>query len=394
VKNFVLVSKSAESYIRSSSKGYVITHFSGSGFNNQIHQVLNGIAISKSLGRTYCIPPFVRRKSDEVNSLTKFTELTEIFDVKYLQEVVQIESMERCSSLCNNNVDFVVNMSPNEISSGKYNRQDIMKMMGFNSQFPELLQKKRLRNLDKNWLDWDDGSQVYAELGGITEKCIELYNPFPASKLVVDGSMKHVPSGLKLQKSIEHTAAKIAFELFANQPYVSVHWRYEYQKKGESKCRKKNLPAKGSGDVCFVIFLKGSRSSLRDYLNYGECKNCEKYLQYFHMDDIGKALQALQTAAGGRGIYLASDADKKILKEVRKRVNFRMISDSDLGRSILENEDLETVSVIEQALCVHGKAFVGTSYSTWTTTVWMLRSQVHESISRIDGFLDFLNMSI
>ncbi|CAL6329269.1 unnamed protein product [Bathycoccus prasinos] len=391
LKKFLGKSKNTESYIREyTSRGFVITHFSGSGFNNQIHQVLNGIAISKSLNRTYCLPPFVRRKSDEINSTVKFTDFIEIYDLHNIRKIVKIESMERCSSLCNNNVDFIVNMSPSQISAPSYNRQDIMKRMGFNTDFNSFWKNKRLKNLGNKWVDWHDESQVASELGYITEKCLELFQPFPASKLIVDGSMRYVPSSLKLQKSIESTAKKIELELFANRPYISVHWRYEYQKRGESKCRKKSLPSKGSGDVCFVIFLKKYHSTKRDYLNFGECKNCEKYLRYVHIDDVGSALQSFQTASGVNDIYLASDADMKILKEVRKYVSFKMTMDSGFGRSVLENEDMEMVSVIEQALCAHGKAFLGTSYSTWTTTVWMLRSQSKENINQVDGFLDFL----
>ena len=136
--------------------------------------------------------------------------------------------------------------------------------------------------------------------------------------------------------------------------------------------------------------MKKYHSTKRDYLNFGECKNCEKYLRYVHIDDVGSALQSFQTASGVNDIYLASDADMKILKEVRKYVSFKMTMDSGFGRSVLENEDMEMVSVIEQALCAHGKAFLGTSYSTWTTTVWMLRSQSKENINQVVGFLDFL----
>jgi hypothetical protein len=321
----------------------------------------------------------------------KFTEFAEIFDLSSIQKIVKIESMERCSSLCNNHVDFVVNMSPSKMSSSSYSRQDIMKRMGFNSEFKDFLKDKRWKNLYRNWVDWDNESRVSSELGYITEECLELFQPFPASKLIVDGTMMYVPSALQLQNTIESTAKRIATELFANRPYLSVHWRYEYQEKGESKCRKKNLPAKGSGDVCFVIFLKKNRSTQRDYLNFGECRNCEKYLQYVHIDDVGRALKAFQIASGVHDIYLASDAGTEILKEAREHVSFKMISDSELGRSVLESETMEMISVIEQALCVHGKTFIGTSYSTWTTTVWILRSHGNKSTNQMDQFLDIID---
>ena len=38
------------------------------------------------------------------------------------------------------------------------------------------------------------------------------------------------------------------------------------------------------------------------------------------------------------------------------------------------------------------KSFIGTSYSTWTTTVWMLRSQSGGNTNHIDGFLDFIHI--
>jgi hypothetical protein len=320
--------------------------------------------------------------------LTKFTEFKEIFNLGELQKIVKIESMESCSSSCEKRIDFIVNMSPSEISFPSYYRQDIMKRMGFNTELNFLLENEMLKNLDTNWVDWDNGSKISSELGHIAEKCLELYQPYPALKMIVDGSMESIPSSLKFQSYIENTAKKVAEELFANRPYISIHWRFEYQKKGESKCRKKNLPTKGSGDICFVMFLKKERMTKKDYLNFGDCRNCEKYLQYVHIDDVGEILRTIQKNSGGHEIYLASDAGKNVLREVRKHAKFKMISDSELGRSLLESENMERVSVIEQALCVRGKVFFGTSYSTWTTTVWMLRPLSNQFSKRIDGFLD------
>ena len=72
-----------------------------------------------------------------------------------------------------------------------------------------------------------------------------------------------------------------------------------------------------------------------------------------------------------------------------------MISDSTTGRKVIDSEDMEEISVIEQALCIQGEKFMGTSYSTWTTTVWMLRSQRFErEEERIHGYLDLLSANI
>ena len=54
-------------------------------------------------------------------------------------------------------------------------------------------------------------------------------------------------------------------------------------------------------------------------------------------------------------------------------------------------EDMETISVIEQAICAAGNKFLGTSYSTWTTTVWMLRHKKRENAEQISGFLDLIS---
>ena len=104
------------------SNEYVVTHFSGSGFNNQLHQVLNAVSISKALNRTFCLSPFLRRKSDETGGKSVTTHFEEIFEKSILGKVVNIETMHTCSSLCAGKLDFIVNMSPNKISKQAYDR--------------------------------------------------------------------------------------------------------------------------------------------------------------------------------------------------------------------------------------------------------------------------------
>ena len=132
--------------------------------------------------------------------------------------------------------------------------------------------------------------KLVSELKIQREKCLELFQPFPAANLMVNGNMKILSASLQFSNSIEEKAKRIAENLFEDRSYISIHWRYEYQKKGESKCRKKNLKVRGLGDVCFVIFLKKQRSELKDYLNFGECRDCEKYLLFVHLEDLGNAL--------------------------------------------------------------------------------------------------------
>ena len=372
------------------SSGYIITHFSGSGFNNQIHQILNGVAFARALNRTYCLPPFVRRKSDEINSRATLTDFSEIFDIHHFRKFVTLESIEICSSLCRNRVDFVINMSPNEMSVQGYERQNTMKLMGFDSKFSELVKFKRFKNLQKNWAEWYTELQVVSELKIQREKCLELFQPFPAANLIVNGNMKILSASLQFSNSIEEKAKRIAEDLFEDRRYISVHWRYEYQKKGESKCRKKNLKVRGLGDVCFVIFLKKQRSELKDYLNFGECRDCEKYLLFVHLEDLGSALVDFQTSMGGLEIYLASDAEPRVMEKLRKYIHFKTINDSKFGFNLLANESMEVLSAVEQGICALGENFIGTSYSTWTTTVWMLRSHLHGEQNRIHGFLEHL----
>lgn len=370
--------------------GFIITHFSGSGFNNQVQQVLNGIALAISLKRTYCLPSFVRRKSDEVNSVAKLIEFPHIFDTRHLQNYVQIESITNCSSLCNRRIDSIINMSPNEITRESYERQNTMKLMGFDGEFNELRRSNIIEKLRPGWLAWASKSEVVSDLELNNKRCIELFQPFPAAKIVVDGSMAMLHASLQFVNTINDKAARIAYELFGNRVFISVHLRYEYQVKGESKCRKKNLPMKGEGDTCFVIFLKKQRSTLKDYLNLGWCYDCEKYLLFVHLEDLGRALSKFQAVASVKDVYLASDADFKVIQKLKRYVDLKTFSDSELGLRMLQSANMEVVSAVEQALCVQGKHFIGTSYSTWTTTVWLLRKQKHEEQEGIDGFIEHL----
>ena len=368
----------------------MVTHFSGSGFNNQIHQFLNGLAVARALNRTYCLAPFVRRKSDEIDSKTKLTSLSEIFDLSSFSEIASIENIEKCIFLCEEKIGFIVNMSPVEITKLSYERQNAMANIGFKTNFNKIVKARHILELGSSWLNWLDEFDVQRQLLSRSESCVELYHPFPASKIITDGELKFLPSTLKFSRELTSVSEEIAFQLFENKAYISVHWRYEYQLKGESKCKKKSLPVKGSGDICFVIFLKKVHSDPQDYLNFGSCIECEKYLQYVQLEDVGSALQHFQAATGINEIFLASDADPRVLKRVGEYVHYKMISDSELGRRTIASDSMEAVSVIEQALCARGTEFVGTSYSTWTTTVWMLRSPNFPRPKRIFGFLDFL----
>lgn len=232
------------------------------------------------------------------------------------------------------------------------------------------------------------------QVGETSEECIELYQPFPAASIVVDGEMKSLSSRLKFKNPISQIAHQVSLELFGDESYISVHWRYEYQMKGESKCRKKSLPGKGKGDTCFVIFLKKNSKHTRDYLNFGECYDCEKYLQLVRIEDVANVINNFQTMQGGSEIYLASDANNSILRHLREFVNFKTFSDSETGKKMAAQEDMETISVIEQAICAAGKKFLGTSYSTWTTTVWMLRSRIFPEFDIISGYLDHLSSAV
>lgn len=241
------------------------------------------------------------------------------------------------------------------------------------------------------WLaGWRDKSQVVSELGSNKKRCLELFQPFPASNLVIDGSMAAVLDSLQFVNTITDKAEGVVRELFANRAYISVHLRYEYQQRGESKCRKKKMPIKGEGDTCFVVCLREKHVTLKDYLNLGDCFECEKYLLYVYLDDLGRAPSSFQASVKGIEIYLPSDADSKVIEKLRRRVHFKMISDSALGLRLLQSESMEVVSAIEQALCVRGKYFIGTSYSTWTTTVWLLREHGPEGKGGIDRFVEHL----
>ena len=375
------------------SRGHLLVHFTGSGFNNQVHQVLNGIAIAKLLNYTYCMVPFVRRKSDEINSQPKLTYFSELFDINYLSSIVSLEPISDCRSYCDGNIDFVLNMSPDKLSKQAYNRQNIMANMGFNTNIDKLIQKNHVFDMDSKWLHWMDEVNVRESLPSRNVKCLELFQPFPASNIITRGRMNFIPTYLKFSRAITTKAGKIVSELFDKKPYISVHWRQEYQPKGESKCRKKILPVKGAGDVCFVIFLKKRRASLKDYLNFGSCEECRKYLQFVRLKDIGNALRSFQVTTGIHEIFLASDADEVVLNKLRRYVDFKIFSDSETGRSMLASDDMESISVTEQSLCVQSAHFMGTSYSTWTTTVWLQRSRQLPSSKAIYGFLDFLSQS-
>lgn len=379
-------------YTENTSGGYIIPHFSGSGFNNQVQQILNSVAIARSLNRTYCLAPFLRRTSDESSILdSTTTNFQDIFSVENLSEFVSVASINTCSTVCDKEIDLIVNMSPIDISNSQYGRQNAMKNMGFLSGTTDTVASGSTIKLSRNWLKWSSDAEIKSKLGSRGEKCMELYQPFPVAKIIVDGDMSYLPLALKFRDSIYGRAEEISRELFGGSQYISVHWRYELQPKGESKCRKRSLKSKGSGDTCFVVFLKRNRTDLKDYLNFGGCEDCEKFLQFVHIEDLGRAIKSYQKASGGLEIYLASDAPTSVLKKLGKIVPFKMLSDSSHGQALLRQESIEIISVIEQAICVQSKKFVGTSYSTWTSTVWMLRTQNFPSGSAIFGFLEFLS---
>ena len=124
-------------------------------------------------------------------------------------------------------------------------------------------------------------------------------------------------------------------------------------------------------------------------LNFGSCASCNKFLQYVSTDDLIKAIMKVKRETRLENVYLATDCpDKKLIQFVINRTGAKVLEDSPHGRKVLTNS-IELRSAIEQGICVHGAEFVGTSYSTWSTVVWQLRS--HNSTKRaLLGMIDLL----
>lgn len=412
--------------IPSASKegGYIVVHYTGSGLNNQVMQLLNGMFLARQSARALCLMPFVRRRSEKGRG-----EPFERFE-RYMNVIGYASSAttEECASACGKAIGHMFTMvGAQPPTDAQHDALRIRKDAGFTrSKGVESMRSSgALTHLgDQAWGRWGAARwrQEFARPAVASSRCVELYVPFPLmDSLEADKTeLMRVMNGLAFSAAVRRTADRVVLQLFGRDRYAAVHWRHEWQANGESKCRTGSLPREGNGKLCFVhLGCRGKPSPL----NIGSSSGCTRKLRMISPRDmvdkirdrttlkskneqessgqltnaapLRRSFAAINRQHGGvrgkldlvprieyvhaeaRNAYLATDCpDASLLERVAASARLLTLRNCSAGRRLLEAQSSMMVSFVEQQICIKASAFIGTSYSTWTAVVALFRGEL------------------
>ena len=226
------------------------------------------------------------------------------------------------------------------------------------------------------------------------------YSIFPCISVL--GTVSTMPKeflqwsrALKVSQNIRNAVNQVQQDFFFGEPYISTHWRFE-----ETKCagfgrgigfgrslKKRSIPkinnqlyirkSDTKADLCFFAGPLPTFSRKKGI-----------WLRLVSRDAVVKWIKWFMELRENTNIYLATDCDDlKLLQWIKTRTGAKTRSDieSILSQfvSVLDND---VVSRIEQQLCSESSIFLGTSMSSWTSSVIEERFQGRSSFFMQDKY--------
>ncbi|XRB17751.1 O-fucosyltransferase family protein [Pseudoscourfieldia marina] len=355
------------------TKSYLIVRYTGSGLNNQMFQLMNAMFLAKHSYRVLCLVPFVKRHSDKSKLGDSFEDFAKYFDINSYVETAPIKT---CAGACDGKIDHIFTMVGKHMPThAQYDALGINKATGFTTNVDELAKHGSVTHLgNEPWTKWNitRWRNELEQTEVAYSRCVGVYVPFPFMDSILSdiAETNSLTSAIVFSERVKYHANRVTEELFGPDSFVAIHWRHEMQGSGESKCRSKAFPRVGKGELCFVRFDCPGKTPM----NVGSSHNCAKRLHYISVDNLVERAVRFAKSANVEKTFLASDCpDKGLLSSVVARAKITTIRDSTYGQWLLEHESAMMVSFVEQLICIRASNFMGTSYSTWTALVMLMR---------------------
>mmetsp|Transcript_32580 Transcript_32580/g.71196 ORF Transcript_32580/g.71196 Transcript_32580/m.71196 type:complete len:443 (-) Transcript_32580:259-1587(-) len=387
------------------STQYLIPQLTGLGLNNQLWDYQAAAALAKATGRVLCLVPFLRFYLSKGGQPRIPYE--HIFDPDELDKYTRVRDMKGCTLACAGVLDRFYSFHGDAFSSKGGKENTHLKAFRQNTKFRANLPEKPIHINDTSVLGAASVSELSRNIASVIEKddlCIGVVTTYFAS---MPSEHRKIADYFISAPYIREAASKAIELLFGKEEFLAIHWRFE-----ETKCRdigsllpgdrsvtsagfdkdqvqkEKGLPIVGTGPLCFFSTL----TTLKDNFG-GQGKERPLRLVLTTQDEIVRAIQEQMEQTGIKKVYLATDVDptrgKPLLKFLHEKTHMKMFKDLPTGwNKKLDFNQQDVISRVEQEICSSSSRFLGTSTSSWTTTVSEIRET--RGVGALDTMLDHI----
>ena len=369
---------------RNESNTYLIPFISGQGLNNQLWEYRSAAIIAKATGRRLCLEPFHRFYLQDTGS--KFIPFEDLFDEKSLERFVLIATRKECAQKCENSIHRHLELITKNASK-------IMKRKRIADWRPGSLELF-YRSTGFQYLPFPDFINVNATDGGVRfdsleniekalsgyagDRCISTLGTTP----ILSQEFLEWSRVLKVNQNIKNAVEQIKTKIFHDKPFISIHWRFE-----ESKCagfgrgigfgrsiesiqskigaqmKNKKIQVRRSDTEADLCFFAGPLPS--------KVASTGIWLRLVSKMAVANWIRQVKKERNIDNVYIATDcSDQTLLQWIKRKTGAMTKSNIEPVIShFVSLQENDIISRIEQQLCTESSLFLGTSMSSWTSSV-------------------------
>mmetsp|Transcript_13894 Transcript_13894/g.23504 ORF Transcript_13894/g.23504 Transcript_13894/m.23504 type:complete len:430 (+) Transcript_13894:235-1524(+) len=377
------------------STQYLIPQLSGLGLNNQLWDYTAAAALAKATDRVLCLVPFLRfYLSKEGRPRIPYEEL---FDPDVLNEYTRVREMKGCALACASVLDRFYSFQSDVFETKTGKEQTHLKAFRQSTKFRANLPENPIFINDTTIVEVTSMQELRDNIPSVIDTKDLCVGVVTSSFHLMETENREITKYFVSAPSIQQAASHAIETLFRAEKFVAIHWRFE-----ETKCRgvgsllpedrsvpregfnreemskAKGLPIVGTGPLCFFSARNSSRS-----------------LVLTSQADIVRAIQKHMQQHDIQRAFLATDVDpgqgKSLLRHLQDKIkHLKLLKDLPSGwAKKVDFKQQDIASRVEQEICSRATRFLGTSTSSWTTTVSDTRQNRGQDVSR-DTHLDFI----
>ena len=374
--------KNSSSALRQSN-AYLIPFIRGQGLNNQLWEYRSAAIIAKATNRRLCLVPFHRFYLQETGR--KFIPFEDLFDVESIQPFVPIASSDECAQECDNIIHRHLELITNEASKTVKrkriadwrpgSRELFYRSTGFRYlPFPDFINVNATDH-GMRFESLEDIKEALAKYAG--DRCISTLGTTPTLSQEFLEWSRVLKVNRKIKAAVEHIKAK----LFSNERFISIHWRFEETKcagfgKGigfgrsietqsqmVSRMKNKKIQVRKSDKEADLCFFAGPVPSATQISGI--------WLRLVSKVAVVNWIRQIKKERNIDNIYIATDCSDRVLLQWIKRKTGAITKSNiePIISHLVSKEENDIISRIEQQICADSSLFLGTSMSSWTSSV-------------------------
>jgi len=366
------------------ANGYLIPFLGGQGLNNQLWEYRSAAIVAKATNRILCLEPFHRFYLQKTGR--KFIPFEDLFDTESLKPFTRVASSAECAQKCNKVVHRHLELILKETSKYAKKKQiadwrpGSLKLFYESTGFQYLPLTEFINiNATDQGVTFDSLEDIKKVLSPyVSDQCISVLGTTP----VLSREFLEWSRVLKVNQNIKSAVTQIKRDIFRNKALLSIHWRFE-----ETKCagfgrgigfgrsigvhrstippvtRNQKVRVRKSDDHADLCFFAGPLPS--------KLASRGIWLRLVSKVVVVKWIRRIMKERNIENVYIATDcSDQALLQWIKLKTGAITKSNIEpLLSRFVSLEENDVVSRIEQQLCTESSVFMGTSMSSWTSSV-------------------------